>query len=121
MKTLAVAALMFVSGCAFLQAEDNAISVRVDNETGLAFTTVILDLGASDESRAAFEDVAPGALTRFQEVQDAFLQPFIVRAQTEGRELTFDLVAAFAIPLDPGRYTYTLRMDEENRLHVERK
>lgn len=121
MRLLTTAAILFsITGCAFLESEDDAILVRVENESAMSFDDVVLDLGNSDESQAVFESVAPGTVTRFQKVRSAFSQPFTVRARTESQEYVFDVVAVVAILLEPGSYTYTMTVNEEKRLWVGR-
>lgn len=112
--------LIGVAGCSLGLSDDDQVLVRVRNKTEVPFTQVVLDLGPSDAGRAVFRGVPPGSLTRFRGVRQARSQPFTVRAQSRHGEFVFNLEAVAPLPLDPGRHTYVLTLDEENHFFVER-
>ena len=120
MKSLVAASfLLFATGCALLESEQDTIEVKVSNETQMRFTQVVLNLGGSDEDAVRFGNLLPGDRTPLRAVRHAF-QHYTVHAETEGRELVFAVNAFVAIALEPGRYTYRLTIDEEGRLIVNR-
>ena len=121
MKALTAFALFcmfYVTGCAFLTPENDQILVRVSNQTGLILDEVVLDLGASEEGQARFQEVAPGSETPFREVENAYVA-FVARVQADGQEYTFQRTTFVAILLEPGRYTYLLTIDEEFGLVID--
>ena len=119
MRDVAIAVfVVFLSSCSMLASGGGDTLVRVQNDSSVTFTKVVLELGNTERSHVVFKSVTPSSATKFASVENAFSQPYTVLAETNGEQFRVDVEAAFPIPLESGSYTYTLSFDEANRLRV---
>ena len=121
---LLAAFLVGATGCELFPPDEDQVFVRLRNDGALGFSAVVLDLGEAASSHIVFDELASSQKTPYRPVRQAHSAPYTVRARlAEGDqghrdELRYDLEAVVPVRLEPGRYTYGLRVDAEGRLAV---